>query len=153
MLTIQDIVDAVNRIVVGAFPDRTVYRDVLPEQFSRPSFYIAAVTREVTSETVHTVSVTQSVLVQCIDETSDRYETEANRLYHVAEQLQNLFLMRGRLAAGDRRLSIAKVALSRVLDVADLVLTVSYEDDRPDDTPAAPIAGNVTVTPKSREKE
>lgn len=150
MLKVQEIVDAVNRIVVEACPNRTVYRDILPEQFDRPSFYIAATTREVISETVHAVSVTQSVLVQCIDETSDRYETEANRLYHVAEQLQNLFLMKGRIAAGDRKLSIAKITLSRVLDVADLVLTVSYTDDRPDDTPTSPIAGDVTVTGPSK---
>lgn len=41
MLKIKEIMDGINAILVRLYPDRTVYVDVLPEQFERPSFFPA----------------------------------------------------------------------------------------------------------------
>lgn len=75
------------------------------------------------------------VTVQCADEVGDRYETQTARLYDVTETLTAAFLQRGALVCGDRKLTADRVDVSRSLDVADVTITVTYEDDRP----AAPV--------------
>ena len=40
-MTKTEILDAVNRLLVGKWPDRTVYLDVCPVDFERPSFWLA----------------------------------------------------------------------------------------------------------------
>ena len=51
MLKIKEIMDGINAILVRLYPDRTVYIDVLPEQFERPSFFLRPEGRKITSRT------------------------------------------------------------------------------------------------------
>ena len=135
MLSVQQIMQGINAILVRLYPDRTVYVDVMPEQFERPSFFLRPAGRKITSRTAAVVEVEQMVTVQCIDEVGDRYETETARLYGVTDALTAAFLQRGALACGDRHLTADRVDVSRDLDVADVTITVTYEDTRP----AAPV--------------
>ncbi|MGO5029649.1 phage tail terminator family protein [Candidatus Agathobaculum pullicola] len=135
MLTIKEIMDEINAILMRLYPDRTVYTDVLPEQFERPSFFLCPAGRKITSRTAAVVEVEQKVTVQCIDEVGDRYETQTARLYDVTETLTAAFLQRGALHCGDRKLTADRVDVSRSRDITDVTITVTYEDDRP----AAPI--------------
>ena len=141
MLTVKEIMDGVNTILVRLYPDRTVYTDVIPEKFERPSFFLRPEGRKVTSRTVGVVEVEQMVTVQCIDEVGDRYETETARLYEVTETLTAAFLQRGALACGDRS----------SLDVADVTITVIYEDDRPAAPETQPLIEDVSLGTAPKE--
>ena len=151
MLTVKEIMDGVNTILVRLYPDRTVYTDVIPEKFERPSSFLRPEGRKVTSRTAGVVEVEQMVTVQCIDEVGDRYETETARLYEVTETLTAAFLQRGALACGDRRLTADRIDISRSLDVADVTITVIYEDDRPAAPETQPIIEAVSMGTAPKE--
>ena len=151
MLSVQQIMEGVNAILVRLYPDRTVYVDVMPEQFERPSFFLRPAGRKITSRTVGVVEVEQMVTVQCIDEVGDRYETETARLYEVTETLTAAFLQRGALACGDRRLTADRIDISRSLDVADVTITVIYEDDRPAAPETQPLIEDVSLGTAPKE--
>lgn len=151
MLTVKEIMDGVNTILVRLYPDRTVYTDVAPEQFERPSFFLRPEGRKVTSRTAGVVEVEQMVTVQCIDEVGDRYETETARLYEVTETLTAAFLQRGALACGDRRLTADRIDVSRSLDIADVTITVIYQDDRPAAPETQPIIEDVSLGTAPKE--
>ena len=146
MLTVKEIMDGVNTILVRLYPDRTVYTDVIPEKFERPSFFLRPEGRKVTSRTAGVVEVEQ-----CIDEIGDRYETETARLYEVTETLTAAFLQRGALACGDRRLTADRIDVSRSLDVADVTITVIYQDDRPAAPETQPIIEDVSLGTAPKE--
>lgn len=143
MLTIKEIMDGINAILVRLYPDRTVYTDVLPEQFERPSFFLCPAGRKITSRTAAVVEVEQKVTVQCIDEVGDRYETQTARLYDVTETLTAAFLQRGALHCGDRKLTADRVDVFRSRDIADVTITATYEDDRPTAPITQPLITNV----------
>lgn len=151
MLTVKEIMDGVNTILVRLYPDRTVYTDVAPEQFERPSFFLRPEGRKVTSRTAGVVEVEQMVTVQCIDEVGDRYETETARLYEVTETLTAAFLQRGALACGDRRLTADRIDVSRSLDIADVTITVIYQDDRPAAPETQPLIEDVSLGTAPKE--
>lgn len=153
MLTVQQIMQGINIILVQLYPDRTVYVDVLPEKFKRPSFFLRPAGRKITSRTAAVVEVEQMVTVQCIDEVGDRYETETARLYGVTDTLTAAFLQRGALACGDRHLTADRVDVSRALDVADVTITVTYEDDRPAAPVTQPLMEDVTFGAKPNQKQ
>lgn len=151
MLTVKEIMDGVNTILVRLYPDRTVYTDVAPEQFERPSFFLRPEGRKVTSRTAGVVEVEQMVTVQCIDEVGDRYETQTARLYGVTDTLTAAFLQRGALHCGDRHLTADRVDVSRDLDVADVTITVIYEDDRPAAPETQPLIEDVSLGTAPKE--
>ena len=154
MLKIKEIMDGINPILVRLYPDRTVYVDVLPEQFERPSFFLRPEGRKITSRTAAVVEVEQMITVQCADEVGDRSETETARLYDVTETLTAAFLQRGALHCGDRKLTAARVDVSRSLDIADVTITVIYEDTRPAAPVTQPLIADVTfVAQPSQTKE
>ena len=145
MLSVQQIMEGVNAILVRLYPDRTVYVDVLPEKFERPSFFLCPEGRKITSRTAAVVEVEQMILIQCADEVGDHYETQTARLYGVTDTLTAAFLQRGALVCGDRKLTADRVDVSRSLDVADVTITVIYEDDRPAAPITQPLVTDVTL--------
>lgn len=154
MLSVQQIMEGVNAILVRLYPDRTVYVDVLPEKFERPSFFLCPAGRKITSRTAAVVEVEQMITVQCADEVGDRYETQTARLYDVTETLTAAFLQRGALHCGDRKLTAARVDVSRSLDIADVTITVIYEDTRPAAPVTQPLITDVAFgTQPSQTKE
>lgn len=150
MLKVKELMDGVNAVVVRLYPDRTVYTDVLPEKFERPSFFLRPEGRKITSRTSCIVAVEQMITIQCIDKVGDRYETETARLYDVTETLSAAFLQRGALICGDRWLTADRIDISRSLDVADVTITVTYEDNRPAAPVTQPVVESVgaETTPK-----
>ena len=154
MLKIKEIMDGINAILVRLYPDRAVYTDVLPEQFERPSFFLRPEGRKITSRTAAVVEVEQMITVQCADEVGDRYETQTARLYDVTETLTAAFLQRGALHCGDRKLTAARVDVSRSRDIADVTITVIYEDTRPAAPVTQPLIADVAFgTQPSQTKE
>ncbi len=151
MLRIKEIMDGINAVLVRLYPDRTVYTDVIPEQFDRPSFFLRPEGRKITSDTAALVTVEQMVTVQCIDTVGERYETETERLYAVTETLTDAFLQRGALVCGDRKLTAARIDVNRELDVADVTITVVYEDVRPAAPVTQPMIQDVSVGMQPRE--
>ena len=47
-MTKTDIIDAINLVLIGKWKDRTVYVDVCPVDFDRPSFWLTVERDEVT---------------------------------------------------------------------------------------------------------
>ena len=103
-----DILDAINGKLVERWPERTVYADVCPVDFDRPSFWLAVEQDE---------------------------QTDANRLAGKSDAVMEL--LTPVLQVGSRHLKLNLKALPREADRSFLQITASWMDDRPgrDDQP------------------
>lgn len=137
MISKTAICDAINRELVAAYPDLTVYRDAIPKDFIRPSFYIILGKRKLNDATAETLEIMQPVTVQCIDEVNEHYEADTDRLGAVSDRVEQIF-MPGFLRVADRALHIDGIDSARNLDVCDVNLTLHYFDDRPAEGQTAP---------------
>ncbi|WNX85786.1 hypothetical protein RWV98_05825 [Agathobaculum sp. NTUH-O15-33] len=151
MLTVRQITDGVNAALVRLYPDRTVYVEALPEKFARPSFFIRPEGRTITTLNRDNVQVQQMVTVQCIDTVDDHYAASTDRLYEVADRLTAALLQRGAIVCGGRKLTAERVDVSRALDVADVTISMLYEDARPADPETLPLIESVQTTTKPKE--
>lgn len=149
MIRKKEIVDAVNLLLAGLYPDRTVYRDAIPEQAERPAFAIAMGERKAEIGGCEgTADITQPFTVQCLDKTDEHYEADTDRLSEVSDAVELLFLC-GYVRVGDRCLTVEAVDTVRDLDVANVNVTLHYLDDRPPAAevfpPAAEVVANITA--------
>ena len=116
-MTKTDILDAINRLLVEQWPTRTVYVDVCPVDFERPSFWLAV-------------------------EKDD--QTDANRVL-IRHDLQ-LRLTRV-LTVGERHLKLQLKTLPRDPDRAYIQINTSWLDNRPEQGTGteAPIAEKYSI--------
>lgn len=151
MIAKQAMLDAVNLLLVGLYPDRTVYRDALPKDFARPCFALLLGKRRIADGGCdETLEITQPITVQCIDQVDAHYEASTDRLHEVSDAVEMLFLC-GYVRVEDRCLAVTDVHTVRELDAADVNITLRYLDDRPASTETFPPAAEMITKITARE--
>lgn len=152
-MTALDILDAVNRRLVERWPDRTVYVDVCPADFERPSFWLAA--EELRQTDVGRFLLRRELLARLtlFDRADDHYDASWRRLAEESEAAMQL--LTPPLAVGERRLTLRLKALPREADRAVLRMEAEWLEPR-EEQPAesAPAADRyfVRVTGKKRKE-
>ena len=121
-----EILNAINDRLLERWPDRTVYVDVCPVDFDRPSFWLAV---------------------------EKNGQTDANRLFVRRELQIRLTLLTPPLTVGDRHLKLDLKALPRDPDRAYLQISAAWMDDRPGaDQADVPAADTYTVSVRTNVK-
>lgn len=145
-ITQKQILDAVNLLLVDAFPDvPQVSREVVPEDFPRPCFHLLAGKRTAEPATCFTEVVAQPITVQCIAEVDDRGNVKDMDSFSAdCDKVQALFSA-GFLRVADRALHITQTTRTDDLDVCDIVLTLEYHDETVMEVETAPIAAGVEI--------
>lgn len=128
-MKLLDIVDAINTRLVEKWPNRTVYIDVCPMDFARPSFWLTVEKYEQSDANRFFVKREAQLKLTIFDEKDEYYEASWRRLFQDAEDA--MVLLTPPLKAAGRTVSLQIKALPRDPDAAYLQLTTSWLDNRP----------------------
>lgn len=129
MTTVQDILDAVNRLLVERWPDRTVYIDVCPVDFAHPSFWLFV--EEAAQSDANRFYIRRSLKARLTlyDLLDEHYDASWQRLSKEAEEAMTL--LTPPLEVNGRRLKLELKALPRDPDRAYIQLSAEWFDPRP----------------------
>lgn len=128
-MELLDILDAINGKLVEKWPNRTVYIDVCPVDFARPSFWLTVEQYDQTDANRLLVKREARLRLTIYDEKDEHYESSWRRLFQDAEDATAL--LTPPLKAAGRTVSLQIKALPRDPDAAYLQLTASWLDSRP----------------------
>lgn len=128
-MKLLDIVDAINTRLVEKWPNRTVYIDVCPVDFARPSFWLTVEKYEQSDANRFFVKREAQLKLTIFDEKDEYYEASWRRLFQDAEDA--MALLTPPLKAAGRTVPLQIKALPRDPDAAYLQLTTSWLDNRP----------------------
>lgn len=139
-----DIVDAVNARLVEKWPERTVYLDVCPIDFDRPSFWIQVTQDERTDASRYAERHRVRITLTLFDETDEHYETSWQRLAGDADTCLGLF--GGVLSVGKRRLKAKIKSLPREPDRAVIYMDFDFMTQREEDDAARETADTLRAS-------
>lgn len=129
-MTALDILDAVNRRLVQRWPKRTVYVDVCPVDFDRPSFWLAVEENVQTDASRACVRRQLRLKLTLHDQLDEHYEASWRRLAQETEEVMKL--LTPPLAVGKRRLGLELKGLPREPDRACVQIGCSWLERRPE---------------------
>lgn len=127
MITTLAILNAINAKLHERYSGSWVYRDNLPKDFVRPSFFIGPDTQTITGLNKYTLSVEQSFFVQYIDEVDKYDNASTDRMMQEADGVSRLFAGQA-LTVGDRCVLVTGVSSKNLQDYAEVTVTVGYTD-------------------------
>ena len=144
-MTKTDIVDAINLVLVDKWKERTVYVDVCPVDFNRPSFWLATERDEVTDANRYLIRHNLRLRLTLFDELDEHYEASWHRLSKETDEVVEL--LSRVLTVGDRHLKLTLTVLPRDPDRAYVQISASWMDARPgmDTGASAPIADSYSL--------
>lgn len=145
-MTKTEILDAINLLLVEKWPNRTVYVDVCPVDFDRPSFWLAVEKHDLTDANRFLIKHDLKLRLTIYDELDKHYEASWYRLSQETDIVTDL-LCRA-LKVGERHLNLQLKVLPRDPDRAYVQINTSWMDSRPgqDAGPSAPVADSYTLT-------
>lgn len=145
-MTKTEILDAINLLLVEKWPNRTVYVDVCPVDFDRPSFWLAVEKHDLTDANRFLIKHDLQLRLTIYDELDKHYEASWYRLSQETDIVTDL-LCRA-LKVGERHLKLQLKVLPRDPDRAYVQINTSWMDSRPgqDAGPSAPAADSYTLT-------
>lgn len=136
-MTAEDLAEAIAERVAGKWPERIIYRDVCPENFDRPSFFLQTLECEPEDANASLVSWDAKLLLILYDEKDDHYETSSERLQAIQTEIFRLFA--APLRVGDRVVLVHAKGVGREPGEAYVELSSSWMDGRDTGAPEAPI--------------
>lgn len=128
-MTFVDIIDAVNELLVEHWPERAVYVDVCPVDFSRPAFWLHSARPKQTVVTPFLVRHELSLGLTLYDEQDEHYEVHASRL--MADEAEVMELLLRPLQVGDRCVGLVTTLDGRAPDEAAMTITCTWFEDNP----------------------
>ena len=141
-MTKTEILDAINLLLVEKWPNRTVYVDVCPVDFDRPSFWLAVEKHDLTDANRFLIKNDLQLRLTLFDELDDHYEASWYRLSKETDAVTDLLCRV--LKVGERHLKLQLKVLPRDPDRAYVQINTSWMDNRPglDTGASTPIADN-----------
>ncbi|MBR2366529.1 MAG: hypothetical protein IKM36_07740 [Oscillospiraceae bacterium] len=139
-IKLEDVLDALEREVSARWPACTIYRNVMPKNFARPSFYVELVEFTMKPEAGTPASVSRNGKFRIVAfETVDEYHnSQVSDLDTKLDKLAGIFAQ-GWLAVCDRA-PHAAIEKGQILstDAAELTISLSWLEDLADYAEAAP---------------
>lgn len=154
MIKQKEILDSVEQLLLGRFPDMKAYRNMVRQGFQRPSFLVAGGKQTMADATARTVERTAQVKITFFVPVDDYHDSQVDELSDLLVGGMELFSCRA-IAVKDRYLDVGDVSGEAGYDFAELTVPLSWQDDR-DITPVAaePLENyDISVRPDGREEE
>lgn len=154
MLRINEILDAVEELMKERFPNSDAYRNLTPKDFKRPAFMVEMGKQTMETFTRDLVERTAEVTVTLFEEVDVRHNSQVEALGDRLTLALELFSCPA-IQVGDRYLDLSAVHGDYFNDYAQVIFTLSWQDDR-DLTPVEvpPLEDyDISVVPDGREEE
>lgn len=133
MIQANEILDAVNRLLVEHWPKRTVYCNTIPQEFTRESFALLESFYKVEDGGPDCVEMTAGYTILGYLPPDKRGNVDRLGLGILLRDMQDLFRS-GRLLVSDRALPITECSGSIEEGAAFVDLQLTFYDDREDPT-------------------
>jgi hypothetical protein len=129
LITLENIKDAINVLLVEAFPSAQAYINACPPQFQRPAYLIQCMKNERTDKNRSTVSVTAYFKITYFPLVDVNGIANASELLDAQNALVNLFC-EGYIEISDRNIKLKSSTTG--INSGDTYLDVQFEffDDR-----------------------
>lgn len=124
MVSRVDLMKAMNRVLVEAFPDRTVYWNTAPDDFVRPSFLIQYVSGTLDGDNFHLVEQTAYFTITIFESVDEYTDSDQEALLQTHDQVLRLFRA-GYVAVGDRALKV--IASSGSIDEQESFVDLQFQ--------------------------
>lgn len=147
-MTTFEILDAVNARLLEKWPERTVYVDVCPMDFDRPSFWLRVEKFEQSDANRFMVRRDLLLYLTLYDEKDDHYDASWYRL--AGETEEAVKLLTPPLSIGARRIRPDLKALPRDPDAAYLQLAFSWLNQRTDPGNTTPAADSFELSVQAK---
>lgn len=128
-MTKTEILDAINLLLVEKWPKRTVYVDVCPVDFDRPSFWLKVEKHDLTDANRYLIRHDLQLRLTLFDELDDHYEASWYRLSQETDIVTDLLCRV--LKVGERHLKLQLKVMPRDPDRAYVQINTSWMDNRP----------------------
>lgn len=131
MLTPNELLDAVKSVLKERFPGETIYTNVAPKDFDRPSFLVFCGPVKIMDASAATIEVAVSISVTAFLKTDARNNSVVESLLERMMAVLELFAIDG-LEVGERVLHLTGPTGVCSFDDAEITIPVQYFDDRPE---------------------
>ena len=139
--------DAINLLLVGKYPEHTIYIDLCPKKFDRPSFLIELITVDQSPVNCKTIQETVYFTITCHDITDDYSNSDTTRLLALQQGVLDLF-RDGYIPVEDRRIQVKASSGGRNFDRAYVDLQFEYYEVRSDAQDTTPMMKEIYTTVK-----
>jgi hypothetical protein len=149
MVKPNDIILAINKLIVERYPKDTVYVNLLPEGFGRPSTLIELVEVGRADANRSTLSVTVGIDITCFVKVDGHYQSDVEKLLGRQNEVMDLFAC-GYLEVAGRSLTVSAVEGDMTFLSSSVGLVFDYFDERPEPagTEEAPLMETVETNIK-----
>ena len=134
-------------MLVDIYPDHTVYIDLCPKDFKRPSFLIERIRTDQDSVNCKTVQETVFYTITCFDVTDDYSNSDTTSLLIIQQGVLDIFRL-GYIKVDGRAVKIKASSGGRDFDQAYIDVQVEYFEDRSDAADTMPLIKEVITTMK-----
>ena len=110
-MTKTEVLDSINRLLLTKWPDRTVYVDVCPVDFDRPSFWLAVQKHDMTDANRYLIKHDLQLKLTIYDQLDEHYEASWYRLSKETDEAAELLSQV--LVVGKRHLKLGLKMLPR----------------------------------------
>lgn len=141
------IIDEINRLLVEKYPGCTVYIDICPKNFERPSFLIELITTRQGPVNKRTIQETVYYSITCFEKTDDYSNSSTIDLLTVQQNVLNIFRA-GYIKVDDRAIEVKASSGGRDFNQAYIDLQFEYYDNRSDDEDTTPKMKEVIMAMK-----
>lgn len=141
------ILDAINDLLVQKYPNHTVYIDLCPEKFERPSFLLEVSTVDQRPVNRSTIQETVYLTITCFDTIDDYSRSDTVELLTVQQGVMDMF-RGGYLKVENRAIGVKASSGGRDFDRAYIDLQFEYCEDRTEAVSNTPRINKVYVTIK-----
>ena len=129
MITLNDIVSAVKSKILGKYPGETVYTNVVPSRFERPSFLVEGLGLTLAAGSTGAVELTVRLHVVCFENVDEYHNSQTESLSIRQMAVMGLFAPLY-LRVGERALDVVRLEGGAVgQDWADVTVTLAWEED------------------------
>lgn len=139
-----EILDAVNARLLEKWPERTVYINVCPEDYDRPSFWLEVTRDDRTPVTRRMTKRNVQIRLTLHDEADEHYGISWARLNNDVSAC--LKLMMQVLRVGTRRLLPQLQSMPRDVDRAAILLNFEFMESNEEAAPEIPAADSYQIS-------
>lgn len=147
ILNATKILDAINLALLGPYPDDTVYIDLCPKDFDRPSFLIELIRVDRRRVNFSTIQETDYFTITCFDEVDDYSHSDTLGLLARQQTVLDLFRS-GYLAVGDRSVKVKASSGGRDFDRVYIDLQFEYNEAVTDVVDSTPLIAEIITSMK-----
>lgn len=142
MIKQNDIITAINIVLVASYPDYKVYVQRCPKDFKRPSFLLENVRTSRRDINRTTVEKTVYFKITCFINVDEYYRSDTDALSEIQEAVMQLFSV-GHVIVGDRAIKVQSSTGGNEYDRAYVDLQFEYFDNRTDAADTMPLVASV----------